>query len=53
MFYFDSTVMKFILSIVRYYKVYKNREKEIKREQKNIVYCFSSVFFTLQYKFYL
>jgi len=35
--------MKLILNIARYYKVYKNREKETKREHKNIVYYFTGV----------
>jgi len=40
-------VMKLILSIAIYYKVYKNKEKETKREHKSVLYYFTSVFFTL------
>lgn len=35
--------MKLIQRIIKYYKLYKNREKEIKREYKSILYCFSSM----------
>jgi len=35
--------MKLIQSIARYCKAYKNRVKEIKREQDNILYYFISV----------
>ena len=45
--------MKLILNIARYYIEYNNREKETKREHKSVLYYFTSVFFTLQYRFYL
>jgi len=39
--------MKLVLSITRYYKVYKNREKQTKREHKS--YCITSQVCTLPY----